>query len=353
MHRRALIRLFSPAALAMGLILAGCGPARAPAKTGEEQVVRVYSSRHYAADKALYAAFTEATGIKVETTEAGGEELLARLKQEGEASPADLIVTVDAGNLWRLTQEGLLQPHGDAEIDQSVPARFRDPNGMWVGFSKRARVIAYAPARISAAQVASLDDLTAPRLRGKVCARTSSNVYNLSLLASRIERTGPDAALAWARGVAANLRRNPPEGNDTAQLYAVAAGECDVALVNHYYLLRLRASTEARDVAAAAALAMVFPDQAGAGTHINISGAGIARHAKNRDAAVALLRFLVSVRAQGELGALNEEFPIRTDVQPAPALAALGAFREEDVPLTAFGARQAEALALYERAGWR
>ncbi len=322
------------------------------AREPEGAYVNVYSARHYDSDKRLYEAFEQSTGIAVRVLPANAEQILERLRAEGDATEADLIVAADAGNLWRLQDAGLLQPAMSASLEAAVPARLREPQGHWWGFSKRARVIAYNKGAVHEQEVASMDDLTRPRFRGKLAVRSSSNTYNLSLLASRIERLGAENARRWAAGVRANFARDP-QGADTDQIKAVAAGEAHAAIVNHYYLLRMAQSEDPAERAAAEKVALKFPDQAGAGTHINISGAGIATHARRREAALQLLEYLVSDEAQTLLAPLNSEFPIRTSIQPAPALAALGLFKEEEISLDALGRRQAEAAAIFERVGWR
>jgi iron(III) transport system substrate-binding protein len=340
--------------LVFAAALAACGPQsqEGAAPAAGDAVVNVYSSRHYDADGAVYAAFTKETGIAVRTLEAPGDQLIERLKAEGNASPADVIVTVDAGNLWRLKQEGLLQPAASAALEAAIPARLRDPEGHWFGFSKRARVIVHAPDRLPAAGVARYDDLAAPALKGRVCVRTSTNVYNLSLLAARIERDGAPAAAAWARGVVANFAR-PPEGSDTDQIKAVAAGVCDATLVNHYYLIRMQGSSDPADVAIAAKVALAIPDQAGAGAHVNVSGAGIAAHAPNRANALKLLEYLASPSAQGEFAALNDELPVVAGGALPAALQPFANIEEDETALEAYGRRQAEAVAIYDEAGWR
>lgn len=324
-------------------ILAGCAR--------EGQHVNVYSARHYDSDRQLYAAFEQASGVAVRVLTADAEQLLERLKAEGEATEADLVVTADAGNLWKLSDSGLLGSASSDALTAGVPERLRDPDGHWWGFSKRARVIAYRKDAVSPAEVASMDDLTHARFRGKIAVRSSANVYNLSLLASRIERLGAENARAWAAGVRANFAR-APMGSDTDQIKAVAAGEAQVAIVNHYYLLRLLQSADAAERAAAEKVALSFPDQQGAGAHFNISGAGIAAHSKRRDQALALLEYLVSDAAQTLLAPANLEFPIRPAIAPAPVLAPWGEVKAEDVALAAFGRRQGEATRTYEQVGW-
>lgn len=327
--------------------LAAACSAQAPAR-----FVNVYSARHYDSDRRLYDAFAEATGVRVRVLPANGDQLLERLRVEGDQTEADLIVAADAGNLYRVQEAGLLQATMTTALEAAVPARLREPSGLWWGFSKRARVIIYRKDAVAPEEIASMDDLVRPRFRGQVCVRSSTNVYNLSMLASRIERNGADDARAWAAGVRANFAREP-QGGDSDQIRAIAADEGQVAICNHYYLLRLAASEDPADRAAADAVGLVFPDQAGAGTHVNISGAGVSAHAQRRDEAVQLLEFLVSAEAQRLLAPLNEEYPIQPGVASTAALSALGAFKEENVPLAALGRRQSEAAALFEAAGWR
>ncbi len=345
LDRRRAARAVLAAAL---LAIAACAP-KAPAP---EAVVNVYSSRHYDVDAALFRAFENETGIRVRAIEAPGDQLLARLQSEGPSSPADLILTVDAGALWRLAEAGLFQPAQSPALEAAVPARLRDPQGRWYALSKRARVLVYAPDRLNPSQIASLDALAAPELKGRVCARSSTNTYSLSLMATRIERLGAAAATEWAAGIVRNFARDP-QGSDTDQIRAVAAGICDVALVNHYYLVRMSSAADPADREIAAKLALVFPDQDGAGAHINVSGGGVAAHAPHPENAVRLLEFLLSPQAQAEIARMNDEYPIRADVALPQALAGLGPFREEEAPLAAYGARQAEAQAAFDEAGWR
>lgn len=332
---------------ASALALAACNQGG-----GDDNYVNVYSARHYDADRALYAAFEQATGVAVRVLPANAEQLLERLRAEGDATEADLVVAADAGNLWRIKDAGLLQNVTTPALEQGVPARLRDPDGAYWGFTRRARVIIYRKDAVEPAQVATYDDLANPRFRGQIVARSSTNVYQLSTLASRIERLGADNARAWAAGVKANFARDP-QGADSDQIKAVAAGEAKATLVNHYYYFRLMQSEDPADRDVVAKTSLIFPDQAGAGTHVNISGAGVAANAKRRDRAVQLLEYLVSDAAQTLLAPLNSEYPIRPSIAPAPALAALGAFKEEEIPLDALGRHQAEAARIFEEVGWR
>jgi iron(III) transport system substrate-binding protein len=329
-----------------------CAPSAPPKAEGAAKVVNVYTSRHYDSDNALFDQFKTKTGIDVQVLSLEGPQLLERLKAEGALTNADLILTVDAGNLYRLQAAGAFQPVSTEALTAAVPDRLHEPTGLWWGVSRRARVIAYAKDRYKPGAAPSMDDLAKPALKGKVCARTSTNVYNLSLLSARIERDGADKAKAWAAGVAKNLAR-PPQGSDTDQLKAVAAGVCDVAIVNHYYLPRLRRSTNPDDAKAAAALEIAVPDQTGAGAHVNVSGAGVSAHAKNKDNAIALLEFLVSPEAQTQFASMNDEFPVRADVPLPPDFAPFKDMKEETVPLGTVGARQQEAQTMYDSVGWK
>ena len=319
---------------------------------GGDNFVNVYSARHYDADRRLFAAFEEASGVAVRVLPANAEQLLERLRAEGDATEADLVVAADAGNLWRMKDAGLLQNVTTPALRAGVPDRLRDPDGAYWGFTRRARVIIYRKDAVAPADVASLDDLANPRFLGQIVARSSTNVYQLSTLASRIERLGADNARAWAAGVRANFARDP-QGSDTDQIKAVAAGEAVATLCNHYYYVRLIKSQDPADREVVARTGLVFPDQAGAGTHVNISGAGVTAHARRRDRAVQLLEYLVSGAAQTMLAPLNDEYPIRSDIAPAPELAALGTFKAEDIPLDALGRHQAEAARIFEEVGWR
>jgi iron(III) transport system substrate-binding protein len=347
-----MFRSFPLRAVALAAIVAACTPPATQKAAPAAEVVNVYSSRHYDADAKLFDDFTAATGIRVQTLEAPGEQLLQRLKAEGDKSPADVIITVDAGNLTRLTEEGLLQPASSATLEAAIPARLRDPEGRWFGVSKRARVIVYAKGRVQPEAVAAYEDLAKPAFKKRVCARSSTNVYNLSLLAGLIERSGAPAAGAWAKAVVGNFAREP-QGSDTDQIKAIAAGVCDVAIVNHYYLVRLAKSADPADQTAAAAVGLVFPGQAGAGTHVNVSGVGVAAHAPNKANAVKLIEFLASPAAQDAFAKLNEEYPILAGAPLTPELNALGAFKEDETPLAVYGQRQREAQKLYDEAGWK
>lgn len=316
-----------------------------------EEVVNVYTGRHYEADQELYKGFETATGIKLNVIEGKTDELLQRLEAEGAASPADVFVTVDAGNLWRAVEKGIFQSVTSDALAARVPASLRDADGKWYAFSTRARVIAYAKDRIDPALVQTYADLARPELKGRLCVRSGSNLYNLSLLAALIDQWGEAKAEEWAKGVVANFAREP-QGGDTDQMKAVAAGECDVAVVNTYYFVRLSRSEKPEEKAIADALGIVFPDQAGKGTHVNMAGAGVVAHAPNRDNAIRFIEYLVSDEAQSYFANRNNEYPV-VPVEGAPAVTALGEFKADPVDPKICGENQPKAQAIMDRVGWK
>ena len=318
----------------------------------QDKVLNLYTSRHYQTDEALYNNFTKATGIKVNRIEAGEDPLIERMKQEGARSPADVLMTVDAGRLWRAEQAGLFQPIRSKVLDERIPANLRHPDGLWFGFSMRARPIFYAKGRVDPAKLSSYEALADPALKGKVCIRSSSNVYNLSLMSSMIAAHGPDKAESWAKGVVANMAR-APKGGDTDQLMAVAAGECDVAVANTYYYVRLLKSSKPADKAAAEKIGVVFPNQKDRGTHVNISGAGVAKHAPHKEAAIKFLEYLASPEAQAYFANGNNEYPVVGAIANNRELASLGDFRKDALNVSLFGRNQGAAQQAYDRAGWK
>lgn len=318
-----------------------------PAKAG---VLNVYSARHYDSDKEMYKAFEAETGIKVRFRESGAPELLETMKAEGNASPADIVISSDAGTLYRFEAAGLLQPFRDETLEASIPEHFRQKDGYWYGLARRVRVIAYDPTRVKPEEVAHYSDLADPRFKGEVCMRSSTNIYNLSLMGELIGRMGHDAAQAWADGVVANFAR-PPQGGDITQIEAIAAGECSVALTNHYYYVRMATGAPSQQ-AAAAKVALAFPEQDTTGTHINVTGAGIAAHAPNRDNALAFIEWLAQPDGQAWLVDETKEFPMVVGVPLPEGLEALPDFRTSDFPLDELGAHQSEAQEIFDKAGW-
>jgi iron(III) transport system substrate-binding protein len=344
------MRLLSLAASALAAALVLVPTARAAE-------VNVYSSRHYPSDQKLFDRFTAETGIKVHVIQGKAEELMQRMKLEGANSPADLFITVDAGNLWRADQDGLFQAVKSDALEAAVPASLREPSGKWFGLSKRARVIVYAKDRVKPVDLSTYEDLADPKWKGRLLIRSSSNIYNQSLVASMIAADGVEKTEAWARGLVANMAR-PPQGGDVDLIKAVAAGEGDVTLVNTYYLARLLTSSNADEKAAADKVAVFFPNQAGEGaagrgTHVNISGAGVAANAPNRDSAVKLLEFLVGSEAQEIFADGNFEYPVREGVATSSTIKAFGGFKSDAVNIAVLGKNNPEAVKLMDRAGWR
>src|SRR5919108_5811070 len=318
----------------------------------EGGVVNVYSHRHYEVDQQLYDRFTAETGIRVNAVTGSADELITRLETEGASSPADVLITVDAGRLHRAKEKGLLQPVESATLTANVPSHLRDRDGTWWGLTKRARVLVYAKGRVRPEEIATYESLAAPRWRGKILVRSSENVYNQSLLAALIAEQGEAAALAWARAIASNLAR-APSGGDLDQVKAVAAGAGDVADPNTYYVARLGSSTDPEERRVYDQVGIVFPNQADRGTHINVSGAGVTRHAPNRANAVRLLEFLVSDEAQRLYAEGNHEYPVKPGVPVSATLREWGAFREDTLSLWRLGELNGRAVMLFDHAGWK
>ncbi len=333
----------------LGLAAAVLGLAAGPVAA---QALNLYSSRHYDTDYALYQNFTAENGATVNLIEAGSDALIERVVAEGANSPADVLITVDAGRLWRADEAGLFQPVQSAVLEERIPAHLRHPDGHWFGFSKRARVIVYNLANGAPEGLTTYEGLADPAYAGQLCIRSSTNIYNLSLMASLIHHHGEEVAQAWAEGVVANFAR-PPQGNDTAQIRAVAAGECDLALVNTYYVGRLRASDDADDRAVGESIGIVFPNQEDRGTHVNISGAGLLTTAPNAEAGLAFLEYLASDGAQRLFAEGNNEYAVVAGIEVDSPITAFGEFKEDTLDPTVLGELQAAALQVYDRAGWR
>jgi iron(III) transport system substrate-binding protein len=317
----------------------------------QENVLNLYSARHYQTDEALYANFTKQTGIKINRIEAKEDELLERIRNEGAQSPADVFITVDAARLAKADELGLFAPVKSKVLEERIPAHLRSPD--WFAFSTRARLIIYNKATIKAEDVKGYDDLAQPKLKGQVCSRSGSHPYNLSLLASIIAHQGEQKAEEWARGVVANFAR-APKGGDTDQIKAVAAGECGVAISNSYYLARILRSTKPEDRKIADSIGIAWPDQQGAGAHINISGGGMLKTAPHKEAAVKFLEYLASDDAQRYFADGNNEWPAVPGVKVKnEALEAMGSFKADPLPITALAKNAALAQKIYDRAGWK
>lgn len=343
---RAIAALALPFSLALGAV-------------AQDKVLNIYSARHYPTDEALYSNFSRATGIRIQRIDADDAGILARLRAEGAASPADVILLVDAARLWRAEVDGLFKPIKSATLEKAIPATLRanpTPEGSaWFGLSTRARVIVYNKARLSAADVDAYEKLAEPKLRGQLCMRSGSHPYNLSLFGAMLEHLGPQKTESWLKGLVENMARTP-KGGDTDQIRAVAAGECAVAVTNTYYLARLMRSEQTADRAVIEKLGVVFPNQSSTGTHVNIAGGAVARHTKNPDNAIRFLEYLASAAAQNHFANGNNEWPAAKGIAiENPALKAMsgGSFKSETIPVSTLGMNQVRVQQMLDRVGLR
>ncbi|WP_088329160.1 Fe(3+) ABC transporter substrate-binding protein [Lacimicrobium sp. SS2-24] len=334
---------------ALGLVLLALATVAFSAHSAE---VNVYSARKEALIKPVLDTFSEQTGIKVNLITGNADALISRIASEGKFSPADVLITTDVGRLHRAKSQDLLQSVTSNELSQHVPARLRDADNQWFALTKRARTIMYSKDRVSAEELSDMESLTDEKWKGRICIRSSSNIYNQSMVAALIEQLGEQATLAWAKGLVKNFAR-PPKGGDRDQIKAVAAGQCDIAIANTYYLAGMLTDSDPSQVKAAEAVAVFWPNQENRGVHVNISGAGVARHAPNKDAAVRLLEYMLTAEAQAWYAEHNGEYPVREGVEQSPVLVQFGDFKAEDIPLQRVGQLNAEALVLMDKAGWK
>lgn len=317
----------------------------------EDKVLNLYSARHYQTDEAFYENFTKKTGIKINRIEGKEDELLERIKNEGANSPADVFLTVDAARLAKAAELGLFIPLNSKAVDSRVPANLRTDT--WASISTRARVIVYNKDSVKAADVANYEDLAKPAMKGKICSRSGSHPYNLSLMSSIIAHQGEAKAEEWAKGVVANLARNP-KGGDTDQIRAVAAGECGVTIANTYYLARLMRSEKPEDKKVMEKIAVVWPNQNTTGTHVNVSGGGILKNAPHKEAAAKFMEYMVSDDAQRYLADGNNEWPVVPSVKISnPALETLGKFKADSLPVSSLAMYQVKAQMIFDRVGYR
>lgn len=317
-----------------------------------DRVLTLYSSRHYDSDKDLYAMFEEQSGAKVDVRESGASQLLETMKAEGDKSPADVVLAADAGSLWRFKDAGLTQPLESDTLNALIPANYRAADGHWYGVARRMRGIAYDPTRWNAEDLAAWPVLAQDDKAGEICVRSSSNIYNLSLMGELIHRLGSEAAQDWATAIVANMARNP-QGGDTDQIRAIAAGECSIAIVNHYYWVRLGASESEADQQVAASTAFLFPEFVeGSGSHVNITGAAITSTADDLALAEEFLAFLLTETGQTYLTRETKELPLVEGAPLPEGVDALPAFTPSDTALDVYGENQAEAQRLYDLAGW-
>lgn len=314
-----------------------------------ENELNLYSARHYDTDIALYENFTKETGIKVNLIEGKSDALIERIANEGELSPADVLVTVDAGRLWRAEERGIFQPIKSDILNDRVPANLRQADGKWFGISKRNRVIVINAETELPIDIKRYEDLADSALKGLVCMRSSGNIYNISLMASVLEVAGAEGAANWAKGVASNFARDP-QSNDTGQIRAVASGECKVSIANTYYIGRLLASEKPEDEAVIEGIRVVFPNQSDRGTHVNISGAGVVASAPNKENAIKFIEYLTSDEAQRIFAEGNNEYPVIGEA--TGPISTLGSFNEDQISASILGIRQKEAVELFDQAGW-
>ena len=325
----------------------------------DEQVINLYSARHYPTDEALYSDFTKATGIKINRVDSDDAGIIARLKAEGSASPADLILLVDASRLWKGEVDGMFLPVKSKTLEAAVPAQLHskptDDGTAWFGLSTRARVVVYDKLKIKRDDVDSYEELGDPKNKGQLCIRSGSHPYNLSLFGAMTEHLGPAATEAWLKGMVDNMAR-APKGGDTDQIKAVASGECGIAVTNTYYLARLMRSTNPADKAVIERVGVVFPNQQSWGTHVNVAGGAVARYAKNKANAVKFLEYLVSPDAQNHFANGNNEWPVVRGLKlDNPALQAMtgGSFKSELVPISSVGMNQIRVQQMLDRVGFR
>ena len=314
--------------------------------------VNVYSARKEALIKPLLDKFSAETGVKVNLVTAKGDALLTRLKSEGANSPADVLITTDAGRLYRAQEAGVLQAVESEALSTAIPANLRSPENYWYGLSVRARAIVYARDRVEPSQLSSYEALAEPQWRGRICIRSSGNIYNQSLVAGMLATEGADKTAAWLAGFVPNFAR-PPQGGDRDQISAVAAGQCDVAVVNSYYFGAMIESGDPKQEAAAASVAIFWPNQDDRGTHINVSGAGVTAASKNRTQAIALIEFLAREDSQQWYAETNNEFPAREGVPSSALLRSWGDFKADQVDASELGRLNAQAVMAMDRARWK
>lgn len=314
--------------------------------------VNLYSARKEALIKPLLDKFTEQTGIEVNLVTGKADALLKRLESEGRNSPADMLITTDAGRLYRAKQAGVLQSIDSDLLNGTVPENFRDPEGFWYGLSLRARVITYVKDKVAPGELSTYEDLADPKWKGRICIRSSNNIYNQSLVASLIVANGESATEQWAKGLVNNFARSP-KGGDRDQVKAAAVGQCDIAIINTYYFGKMINGKDERQRQAAAKVALLWPNQQERGVHVNISGAGVTSSARNKAEAIKLLEFLVNDESQFWYAKSNYEYPIKTGVSWPETLDAWGGFKSDELNLSLLGEYNTRAVKLMDRAGWK
>jgi iron(III) transport system substrate-binding protein len=355
-----LSKLFKPLLVGTALTigLAGCAGTNQSESKGKEatktenQEVNIYTARHYEVDDEIYKKFTEETGIKVNVVKGEAEELIDRIKREGQSSAADLFVTVDGGVLANAKQNDILQPVTSDVINENVPENLRDTDNNWIGLATRARIIAYSKDRVTPEELSTYEDLTNEKWKGKLLVRSSTSLYNQSLLASFIELNGEKQAEEWAQGIVNNFARQP-DGGDRDQAKAIAAGIGDVAIMNTYYVGLLANSEDPEEVKVADSIGVFFPNQETTGTHVNISGIGLTKHSKNKDNAIKLIEYMTSVEAQEIISAKNYEFPVNPNAAKPELLESWGEFKMQELNFDSLGEHNQKAIEIFTKTGWK
>lgn len=314
--------------------------------------ITLFTERHYDTDQLLYDEFTERTGIKVNLVRDEADKLMTRLINEGENTEADLLIIADAGRLGRAKEQDLLTPISSDTLNEQVPSSYRDSESYWYGLTMRARVLVYHPERVNASELSTYEALTDAKWQGRIVTRSSTNIYNQSLMASFIELWGEDQALSFAEGLVQNFARDP-QGNDRDQAKAVVSGEADIAIMNTYYIGRMLYSSDPEEVNVAQTVNVFFPNQDTTGTHINVSGIGMVKHSKKQELALKLMEFLTSEDAQSIYADANFEYPVNSNVEPHELLLSWGTFIKQDISLSVLSEHSTQATMLMNQAGWK
>ena len=322
------------------------------AQTTNEDALTLYTHRHYDTDQQIFDDFEAETGIKINVVNASADELIQRLESEGEQSPADLLISVDAGRLVRAKEKDLLQPFESEMIEKTVPDYLQDTDNAWVSITKRARIIVFDKDQVEADELSTYEALTDEKWNNELLIRSSGNIYNQSLLASIIANNGEEAARDWAEGIVENFARNP-QGNDRDQVKAILAGEGNLAVVNTYYLGRLINSSDELERNAGNAVEVFFPNQQGRGAHINVSGIGIAKHSTKAALATQFIEYLLSKEVQEIFAGENYEYPVNPEAETSELLQSWGSFKEDPLPLQKLGELNQQAVILFDQAGWQ
>ena len=335
--------------LVVVVLLSSCMP-----NTNKSKEINIYSQRHYDSDKMQYKKFEEKTGIKVNVTKAGADELIQRLKNEGDNSQADLFITVDVGKLWQASDMGLFQKFNDQKVFDNIDPQFLDKNGYWVPVTYRSRVVVYSNERVKKEDLSTYEDLANEKWRGRLLVRSSSNAYNQALMSSLVANLGPEAVTSWSEAVVKNFARDP-KGSDRDQVKAIAAGQGDIAIVNSYYIGLLLASEKEEEINAGKAVSVFFPNQGDGerGAHINVSGIALAKNAPNKENAIELIKYLTSVEGQETYVNNSYEYSVNPNVKPDEIVQAWGEFKKDPVDLNMLGVKRDEAIRIFDKTGWK